>query len=1260
MLAPGGELAVIGWIVAAQPVVAVHLLSAGHVLGAAITGLPRADVARAYPLFRDAGRAGFRFAGMVDDAVLATERLTVRALAVDGSAHEVFVPMPVSDPAPAAHTDERQRIHLHIEETTLSEAGTLAVGGWVVCAVGLGPLTIALDGVELGAARLGLEREDVGRRFPDVPLARLAGFRFVREGVAVGPRSRELRVVARNGLDQRAEVAPELRIIAATPPTCRPDEFRLELDTPRVTDGVVLEPVSTRLSIGGWALARSGVDRVHVSIDGRAAGEAHYGSPRPDVAAVLPAWPDVVRSGYTFGCPPRLLTEGTHEAAVTLVARNGDEHTRCFSFTVRRPSGAEQPFGIRRRVPRAEQDLQLDLLRRLGWQPDFWLLLAVRDVGDVPAIATTIESLRTQCYRAWRLLLVVADEACAAGARQALGQADAGAAGRVEIIAPGSRLDRGFDLSNQATMVGSIGPGDELGADALLEMAVASGLDRAADFFYCDEARVGPTSGENAPFFKPGWSPHLLLSTNYIGRFWCARPKLLRWAEITPHRLLVDGDYDVVLRCTENARAIHHLVRLLCQRGGSDEAEESECAALTAAVARRAIPAAVTAGRVPGSYRLRRPDPVEGLVSVIIPTCAASGHVRNCIDSLQASTTVGQIEIICIENIPTAEAHWKEWLADNVDRVISTEETFNWARFNNLCAREASGEFLLFLNDDTEITRLDWLEAMLEVAALPGVGVVGPQLLYPDGRVQHAGMFLARAGLARHAFRMADADDPAYFGLALTTRNVIAVTGACLLVRRALFESLGGFDEAHEIINNDLDFCLRVHQAGHAVVYTPHASLVHHEMASRGALPDDFDIGRFEARWRDVFLQGDPFFSPHLSRNLDDYAPEAEPTQLVVSGHPRFAREEIGRILVVKLDHIGDFFTALPAIRRLRGLFPEARLTLLGNRGMDELVLGTGLVDAFIAFEFFHLRSSLGSRELAAQDLADLRARLTPLRFDLAIDLRKHPDTREILRESGARYLVGFDHLGQYPWLDVALEWEGDQGMHAKRGHIADDLLNLVEAVATATQPERAALRRPATPSGRWLRFLSRRARRLFDLPVVCVHPGVGNVMRQWPVEQFIRLIDMLVAELGVGVVVIGGADEQALGEAIVAQVRAPEAVVSLVGDVPLAQLPALFGACALFVGNNSGPQHVAAACGVPTVGVHSGVVDATEWAPIGLRAVAVRRSMACSPCYLARIEDCHRDLACLRELEPASVFAVCERLLAGIGAPDVSSTSPC
>jgi GT2 family glycosyltransferase len=512
------------------------------------------------------------------------------------------------------------------------------------------------------------------------------------------------------------------------------------------------------------------------------------------------------------------------------------------------------------------------------------------------------------------------------------------------------------------------------------------------------------------------------------------------------------------------------------------------------------------------------------LVSIIIPTCGAGGLIEKCLATLRAKSTYRNIEIICVDHIRDPDSPWKARLREQADVVIEIDEPFNWSRFNNVAAAEASGELLLFLNDDIEITQPDWLEMLVDIARRDDVGAVGPQLRYPDGRIQHAGLFLSQPGLARHAFRFLEADDPGYFGLALSQRNVIAVTGACLMVRRSIFEQLGGFEEAHAVINNDLDFCLKCHAAGLWNVYTPYASLIHHELASRASIKDEHDADSFAARWDSIFARGDPFFHPDLEHQSDSCTPQAEPVSLTVAGGPSYRAESIRRILVVKLDHIGDFVTAFPAFRKLRQTFPEATLHVLAAPASCQLAFLEPAIDAIIPFEFFHARSGRGQQEVTEEKLEALRRELASYDFDLAVDFRKHPETRTLLKLSGARLTAGYDHQDQFPWLDIALQWEGDRPSVAKRHHISDDLINLVSSVAAAgAGPASLAsidrLKRQI-PLIEWLKQQG-----LYSRPVVCVHPAAGAELRQWPPAYFASLINLLVEEEGVHVAIVGGPD---------------------------------------------------------------------------------------------------------------------------------------
>jgi ADP-heptose:LPS heptosyltransferase/GT2 family glycosyltransferase len=1298
----GGQLLVHGWAIALSPVDAVEVFLDGERIGDAQLGGQRDDVGAAFPVYPSAGRSGFTLSEQIAGRAARPSSIRVQAVSASGTLHEAVLPVeevhalqgrptarsspqpvtplvstalrqpsyrlvadfrlgpdlpsllspqfPLSPLVQTAARDPRREIRFFFDEMELGAEGRLSVSGWAVCAIGILTIDVYFDEQAIGEAELGLPRPDVGEGYRHIPMARYAGFRFDKTLGEVAPGEHRIRVVLRNGLDDEQDEVRTVLIAPPPPPAPEPTQFRIEIDSPTVIAGAVAEPITGRLTIEGWALARSGIAGIEVMLDDQRLGDAHYGLARQDVGMAFPDWVDSLRSGYAFHCPPRSLRNGGHVVQLTVRARSGDVLEHRFTINVRKSEEFEEGTTIRRRMTQVEADVCEDLLESLQHRPHFRLILRLNPQGDLEGLQGTIESLREQVYRDWRADILASDPDTARAARALVSEADEDLSSKIDVI--GASDEAGLDRpiggeGSPLRLVGCLSAGDYLGCDALLQIALASGLHREADMLYADEVRLSPVSREREPFFKPDFAPDLLLSTNYIGRPWFASTALLGRTGLTPRDLMRAGEYDAVLRCAEQAQHVHHVPSLLCLRGAQqiDDAE-LEAAALGGAAERRGIAAEVRPGTAPGAWRLRRTQPATGMVSIIIPTCAARGFIEACIKSLRERTAYRNFEIVCVDNIPNEQVAWKIWLRENADKVVPMAEAFNWSHFNNRGAEAASGEYLLFLNDDIEVTQPEWLDALLEHAQRPEVAVVGPQLLYPDNKVQHAGMFLAMRGIARHAFRFAAADDPGYFGLALTQRNVIAVTGACMLMRHSVYTALGGFVEAHEITNNDLDFCLRAHRAGKLIVFTPYASLLHHEAASRDRLKDVFDLGHFEARWSTLFAAGDPYFSPRLSRNSDDYRPDEEPVETIFAGHPLFRPADIKRILVVKVDHIGDFVTAIPAIRRLRQIFPSASIHVLASRAARALVELEDCVDEFIEFEFFRAISGLGPRQIDHEEYQALRNRLAPYRFDIAVDLRKHLDTRDVLRYTPARFLAGFDHMGQFPFLDIALEWEGDARLQRKRSHVADDLINLVEAIGTAGAADRTMLEAVATGT-KLPESLPEEARALFERPVVVVHPGVGNVMRQWPAEHFAALIDLLAEKNGVNAILIGGAEEADLAQEVLERVANRDRVVSLVGKTSLRQLPDLLCACALYVGNNSGPKHIAAAFGVPTIGIHSGVVDATEWGPIGARAVALRRNMTCSPCYLARLEDCPRGFACMRGLDPAAVQETAELFLA-------------
>lgn len=1262
-LGPDGVLRVGGWTLSRSPIVAVQIFAGDQRVGAAPHGRERADVGALYPDFPNPHRAGFVMERPEPGVPADAATVGVQVLCLSGACYTARIPLTrgaaarpelpalpgraAPEPSPATEApaapgpspDAGRSILVICDRAIAASPDLLLVEGWAACGVGIARIGIEVDGVAEGDAIYGHERPDVAAEFAGLPIG--TGYRFEKTipGLSGGPR--EVRVIAVSHAGDEKEVV--LPVAAPELPA-----FRFELDIPATRDGVAIDPITGRMSIEGWALARDGMAGIDVTLDGTPLGQLHYGVMRPDVGAAFPEWDGAVRSGYTFHCPSRALPDGEHTVELTARSKTGETYVHSFQILVRKTDDPEEAVSIRRRVSRVEQRMGAEILNQLDWRPAFRLFVAGDPGAGDKARSVTLRSILEQSWTSWLVSIVTGDAAEADAIQDFLNTLPAGEASRFSVLDPASagRADWGDD----ADLIGFLAIGDELGRDALSAFAIATGLHPDADCLYADEFRMPPAGTRPEAFFKPDFSPTLLLSANYIGRLLVVRPDVLTAAGVTPEQVPRDGFHDLALRCTEAAGSVHHVAQLLSRTDGAAAANlEDSTVALIRAMARRAIPATVAPGRVPRTWHVRRTAPVAGKVSIIMPTRAAKGHVGTCLTTLREKTSYKNFEIVVIDNIPDSEPVWKRFVRDNADKIVDQPPPFNWSRFNNRAADASDGEYLLFMNDDMEVIQDDWLETMLEDAARPEVGIVGARLLYPNRTLQHGGMFLG-AGIGRHAFRYAEEDEPGYFGLALTKREVIAVTGACLLVRRDVFERLGRFDEAHEVVNNDLDFCLRAHRAGLLTIYTPHATLIHHELASRENLKDDFDTARFAGEWRTLFAAGDPYFNPHLSRHADDYQIDDEAIRFKYSGHPLLNRDEVRNILVVKLDHIGDFVTALPAIRRLKSYFPAARLTVLAAPASTAFASVEPAIDEFIPFEFFHARSQLGEKELTRDELDALTTRLAPYRFDVAVDLRKHLSTRHLLLCSGARMLAGYDSVDRFPWLHVALEWEGDKALQHKRNHITDDLLHLVAAVDAACESDRQLFNpRPAPMT---IEELPDHARAIFARPVVMVHPGAGNVTKQWPEVHVAALIDLLIENSGVAILMVGGKDEAETTAAIAGMVAHPAWVASVAGDVPLRDLPRLLGMGVLFVGNDSGPKHVAAAMGLPTIGVHSGVIDPGEWAPMGERAVAIHRNMSCSPCYLSRAEDCPRGLACIKLLDPAHVYRMAEIFLARVQRP--------
>jgi GT2 family glycosyltransferase len=420
---------------------------------------------------------------------------------------------------------------------------------------------------------------------------------------------------------------------------------------------------------------------------------------------------------------------------------------------------------------------------------------------------------------------------------------------------------------------------DELEPQALEFLAEAAEAEPAADVLYSDEDKTDETGALFAPAFKPDWAPDILLSTAYLCHVLVVRRSLVQ--ELGGLRSEFDGsqDYDLMLRATERARSIVHVPEVLyhwrVMAGSAAGATTSKPWAYEAgrravedAVARRGEDAVVESTVVPGLYHVRRRVRGEALLSVIVPFRDDPALLSQCVDAVLSAGGYEHVELVLVDNgsVLPETGSLLDRLAED-PRIVLLEEPgpYSWSGINNAAAREVSGDLLLFLNNDIEAITRGWLSALVEHAQREEVGAVGGRLLYPDRTVQHVGVVIGMSNGAAHVLQGLPADSPGYLSWAYMTRDCSAVTGACLMTRRDIFESIDGFSEDLPVAFSDVDYCLRLRRSGRLVVYTPLAELVHHESRTRGHADDALELPRLIARWAGEIAQGDPYYSPHLS-----------------------------------------------------------------------------------------------------------------------------------------------------------------------------------------------------------------------------------------------------------------------------------------------------------------------------------------------------------------------------------------------------------
>lgn len=555
-----------------------------------------------------------------------------------------------------------------------------------------------------------------------------------------------------------------------------------------------------------------------------------------------------------------------------------------------------------RNAPNADsiQKMRL-LLKSLTYSKHKNILFSiVMPVYNTPAnfLVEAIDSVLAQVYPHWELC--IADDASSDPHVKDILESYRNKDSRIKVF----YSEENKHISHASNLALSMASGefvvfldhdDTLSEDALYELFLALNSEKEIDMIYSDEDKIDSNGNYIDPFFKPEWSPDSFLSKMYTCHLSAYRRSIVN--ELGGLREGFEGsqDWDLMLRFTEKTQKIAHIPKVLYHwrihnnsTAAAGDAKPyahiaSKKAIDEALVRRGEIGEAVNPYGYNGHYNIRYVIKEHKKVSIIILTKDLGDMLDQCLTSIFTKTIYPNYEVLVIDNNSVEEKTDQvilKWRTKEPNRfkVEKLNIPFNFSAINNYAVSQCDGDYLLFLNNDTEVINNDWLNAMVEQAQRPSIGAVGALLLFSDETIQHAGVIMGLGGVAGHAYYRMVSDMPGYFGNIICQNNVSAVTGACLMCRREVFNQIGGFDETLAVAYNDVDLCLKMLDKGYRNIYIPTAKLYHHESKTRGYEDSPEKKQRLEKesqiikkKWQN-YIYNDPYYSPHLTRVCQNYS----------------------------------------------------------------------------------------------------------------------------------------------------------------------------------------------------------------------------------------------------------------------------------------------------------------------------------------------------------------------------------------------------
>jgi GT2 family glycosyltransferase/glycosyltransferase involved in cell wall biosynthesis len=600
-----------------------------------------------------------------------------------------------------------------------------------------------------------------------------------------------------------------------------------------------IEILHNSIDILGWAASNNEIEQIKIYANGVYMANALHGIIRSDVHKFFP---DILNSSYS-GFAHRLNSMDYKDGLdLSVVIYDKKGNSKLLAKRVKMKTGNTY-----------SEWLSLNSKPKIKIKKTFSKVLfsyvsVIRGGEDLYLIKQSLKILSTQLQSNFEIALFISHKVNSKKVKDLISEF-----GSIDIRVKYIDLPTWSDACSfcKGGYLGLFDPGDLLDNNLSSVMTFNLNKNKGIDLIYCDEDLVW-NNKRNSPVFKPAWSPIYLESYNYIGKSWFIKKDVLSRQENLPI-LNKKNDHALLINLSKLVANVCHIPMVLysgCQEYKSIVVEK------------------------PALSKHSKSKSYNPLVSIIIPTCFGDTEIiEKCFSSLKSNTDYTNVEIIVIANnvkdLCFGQNFMKLW-----PLIIFLEFSgdFNWSKINNYGVEQSSGELLLFLNDDTEFINSDWLDLLVESINDKRIGVISPLLLYPNHAIQHAGIYFVNyGGGARHSFQFSFKDERIKPMIGFK-RELSALTGACLMTKREVFNSVNGFDESFPIVANDTDFNLRIREKGYSCVLEPESIVIHNEGVSRHAMSESADVALFWSRWEDKILRCDLYSNPNIDNKKDDWS----------------------------------------------------------------------------------------------------------------------------------------------------------------------------------------------------------------------------------------------------------------------------------------------------------------------------------------------------------------------------------------------------